>query len=655
MDGREALEEGEPEEALAKLTSVLEGEPSDSLRARVLNDRGVVHLRRGDSEQAALDFEASRRVDEKLAAPVYNLAVLHYQEGRLEPAEALFEQAATLAYDPTDARALEYLALIEHRRGNPVVAETRLMEAMERHPGSPRIRSALAEARLMADEPGEAVEYLLGALEADPAYAPAYFNLAVIHETRLADPDSAAHYYRQFIGQEPEPGPALTLARERTTQPTTVSGAGRTSEPGGSRAGTESGETRASEQGSQRTSSARQGRDDSSGTHRATTPPREPDTVEGHLARARTLAGADQEPNAYRSFLAALALAQAEGRGDPEMEKILQETVAACPRQPGAHYNFGLFLAERKRNEEGLACFRNSVALSPQSVPGYLGMAQTAVRTGQDKVALLALNRALRLEPDHPDALWGVAGLYDQNPSQSADALDAYRRFAAQHRDDPRAAKARERIQALTTALPPETETTRNAPDTPDQDRTRSANVPEQTQPTAPQRPRTSEPRAPGSRNTREAIAAFNRGNSHQARNEWDQAVEQYAQAVQHDPTMIKAHYNLGVAYHRLGKPDQAQAAYETCIRLDPCYVNGRYNLALLHREEGEPRAAVEQLGKLLACDARQAKAHYVMGLIYADAAGGRDVAIQHFRQFLRLSPQDPAAPQVREWLTKHP
>jgi tetratricopeptide (TPR) repeat protein len=359
--------------------------------------------------------------------------------------------------------------------------------------------------------------------------------------------------------------------------------------------------------------------------------------VDGFLDRGRRLASENRDAQGYRDFRQARAMAELQGLPDAELDRILRTAVAACPRQPGAHYDYGLFLADRGRDGEALDAFRRAVALAPQWVSGYLGLAEIASRTGRYEAAEAALARALRLDPGHREAQWGMAVLYDQGLHRQQDAVDAYRSFLTRNPNDARADQARQRIRDLESGLRPEPRPTMRIT------------------PPAVRPPPTLDIPKPRTRNKRTAIEAFNRGAAAQTRGDWSQAIAQYTRALEHDDTFTAAFYNLGVAYHNQGNTGLAREAYRHCIQRDRCHVNSRFNLALLDREQGDPHAAVNQLKELLLCDAQHARSHYVLGLLYAENLSRNDLAAAHFRQFLRLSPRDPAASSVRDWLNTHP
>jgi tetratricopeptide (TPR) repeat protein len=58
-----------------------------------------------------------------------------------------------------------------------------------------------------------------------------------------------------------------------------------------------------------------------------------------------------------------------------------------------------------------------------------------------------------------------------------------------------------------------------------------------------------------------------------------DEAIASYRQALQIDPNLAAAHYNLGSALSNQGKLDEALAELEIAVRLDPSSTLFRENL----------------------------------------------------------------------------
>lgn len=73
------------------------------------------------------------------------------------------------------------------------------------------------------------------------------------------------------------------------------------------------------------------------------------------------------------------------------------------------------------------------------------------------------------------------------------------------------------------------------------------------------------------------------------------QAAEHYRLALLHAPHATAA-FNLGLALEDLGHPTEAVQAYETALQLNPMLADAHYNLAGIFHATGDPMAAIRHL-----------------------------------------------------------
>ena len=664
---RDALAAGNPDQARELLAQSISADPADPSQAPAYNDLGVVYQRLGRDEEAAIAYENSRRLDPLLPGPTYNLGVLLFQRGDDSRAATLLREAAEI--DVADARPLEYAAARAIGAGRWEEAEELLDQARARAPDSPRVHSALGVARLHTRGAAEAMTNLLHALELNDQYAPAYFNLAVIHQDWLGDSDGAARYMNQYLAASPnDPHAASALDfidAIRDAEPPIDPGQP-FEEPSPASAGIDLPEPAAIDLADAPPAASSPDADltPEIGTPEpfdgAQEPPRQPEdpevanppdrppapvpvrppparprTVDGLLALAREEAGRGNTAQAYRTCREARVLA--DQLGDAlVVERVLVTAVSLCRDQAGAHYDYGLYLMKLEQPEAALRSFKQAVGLAPQWVPAYLGMAETAIRTEQYAAAQIALQRALRIDPGNREATWGLAGLYDQHLRRPDEAISAYRDFLARYDSDSRAPAARARIAALQRHL-----VNTSSPDPGISDTAREPDPPAA-------RLQIARPRV---RNHKAAVEAYNRGTIYQAREDWDQAIFFYTRALEQDDTFALAYYNLGKVYQTRKDTDLAIEAYEASVSLQPRHINSRFNVALLYRELGRNDRAVQQLQGILQIEPNHARAHYLLGLVYSEDRRTHEQAVAYFQRFLLLSPNDRAAPAVRQWL----
>lgn len=95
--------------------------------------------------------------------------------------------------------------------------------------------------------------------------------------------------------------------------------------------------------------------------------------------------------------------------------------------------------------------------------------------------------------------------------------------------------------------------------------------------------------------------AWINYGSLKKAQGEFDAAVELFQQAVEADPTLAIAHYNLGTAHRGRGYLDEAIAAYHQAIALNPNYAEAYQNLGVALFKLGQIPEALKAFQRAIA------------------------------------------------------
>lgn len=95
------------------------------------------------------------------------------------------------------------------------------------------------------------------------------------------------------------------------------------------------------------------------------------------------------------------------------------------------------------------------------------------------------------------------------------------------------------------------------------------------------------------------APAWFNLGFLIQKRNDHEEALRCFDQAIRFHEKMDRAHYGRALSLIALNRPEEAKAALERTIDLQPMSPYGYYQLASLHHRLGDEKACVKLVRKL--------------------------------------------------------
>jgi tetratricopeptide (TPR) repeat protein len=483
---------------------------------------------------------------------------------------------------------------------------------MEREPHSASVLAAMALVEQQRSGTEGALAYLMRALEEDPDYPPALYNLGLLYQEQFGDGQSAASYYEKFLAVAPDG--AYKDAARAAYEALLLSGADRP-QPSGAEPGEK-------------------------------TPAR---SVKELLGDARAVAKRGDTKAALQLCQAAAEQAKQQ-RDKSRLEQALRTGIELCPEEADAHYAWGRYCLDEARFTDALTGFKRARLLDPRRIDAYLGLSEAAAETGEFDAALVTLKQAIRLAPDNADVQWALAGLYDHHLGLTEQAIRTYRDFEQRFTADPRIVQAKERLPALEAILKEkrreaEAETTAGA----------STPGPETGPASEPEPEPVVELRRPRVRNTSAAVQAYNRGTSYQERQDWDRAIYYYRRAIENDSTFANAYYNLGTAYRAQRALGLAKDAYLHAVQLQPRMVNARYNLALVYMELNMNSAAIEQLRAVLRLQPNHALSHYVLGLLYSRSPQARNLTRRHYERFLELAPNDRSAATARAWLRSNP
>jgi tetratricopeptide (TPR) repeat protein len=120
-----------------------------------------------------------------------------------------------------------------------------------------------------------------------------------------------------------------------------------------------------------------------------------------------------------------------------------------------------------------------------------------------------------------------------------------------------------------------------------------------------------------------------------------DEAISQFREAIRVDPkASAEAHNSLGLALWTKGRQDEAISCYQEAIRLDPNgLASAHINLGSALQGKGRLDEAINHYQKATLDPKKSAMAHNCLGVALS-AKGRPDEAISHYQESIRLNPK---------------
>jgi len=100
----------------------------------------------------------------------------------------------------------------------------------------------------------------------------------------------------------------------------------------------------------------------------------------------------------------------------------------------------------------------------------------------------------------------------------------------------------------------------------------------------------------------------FNQANTHYEKQELDQALEDYNQAIQLNPDLAKAYSNRGAVYGKQGKLEKALEDFNQAIQLNPDLAEAYRNRGIIYKKQGNQEKAIQDLEKAASLYQQQGK-----------------------------------------------
>jgi tetratricopeptide (TPR) repeat protein len=134
------------------------------------------------------------------------------------------------------------------------------------------------------------------------------------------------------------------------------------------------------------------------------------------------------------------------------------------------------------------------------------------------------------------------------------------------------------------------------------------------------------------------AIIYLYRGNAHAFQEDWDAALREYLEAVQTDPQLAEAHYNLGVAFAAQGRLDRAIAAFKEALEHNQRLYEAHFSLGRCYQRLDDAGRAYIHYDQACSARPQAAEPRYYMGLMH-QSHGAHELAQRCFTEALRVEP----------------
>jgi predicted TPR repeat methyltransferase len=113
------------------------------------------------------------------------------------------------------------------------------------------------------------------------------------------------------------------------------------------------------------------------------------------------------------------------------------------------------------------------------------------------------------------------------------------------------------------------------------------------------------------------------------------------------DPNDVEALISLANANMVISRFDAAQDLYRRALDITPKNLDVRTNLAIAYKYGGKPAEAFAELQKNLAIDPKHGHSLYNLGFLYLTDKQDRAKAVETWKAWLRLYPDDPGAAEI--------
>jgi tetratricopeptide (TPR) repeat protein len=427
LKGQRLLNAGKYPEAVAKLEEAvgLLADAPPTVQAQALDWLGVARQYAGQPKEALDAYSKALKLDRNQAPAAYNLGCLYLEHGNYRAAIDQLNTCLALSrsVEIKDADiylkiGLAYLRMTGQTSGSEKTrhfdSARRYLDAVHKLAPSPEELNATGLILLQRNRSAnEAINRFKEALRLDPNYAPAILNMAVVHHYYLNDPHMALQGYRHYMAtpdnpQWPKPVPAKEIE-------TLVQGLERQLSP----AFTPAAQIQPSAVAKPAVINV------------APAPMPKPPSAKPEINTAQHTI---TNPPALRASVLptnAPGITHIPEAAKPASTQNRYRYVGSTTLVSGNH-NEALhlvshgFTAQQTNKNEAMTYFRRAIKTDPRCFDAYYLLGGVARESGNLPVALDALERAVSLKPESPDARYAFAWTLSKAkfPQDCADELE---------------------------------------------------------------------------------------------------------------------------------------------------------------------------------------------------------------------------------------
>lgn len=287
-------------------------------------------------------------------------------------------------------------------------------------------------------------------------------------------------------------------------------------------------------------------------------------------------------------------------------------------------------LMDNAQWREAATILAEAAGREPRSPSIMTAQAQVELYTAGAPAAKARLAPVVAMAPDYAPALFNMAVIERDWLRNPVEGKRYFQRYLAVAKNDSHTPIARAALQDRSgprPAAPP------------------PATRPAAVAPTAA----TPSPQAPP--NTAKATQALNQAvRYHQAR-QTDKAIQEYMRAIQHDPRMARAYFNLGLLLREKGDLPKARGAFEQALDCAPGMADARYMLGLILTSQGDEAGAISLFKENIEKAPKHADSHLALGMLYKRDKTKTALARKELARYLELAPDGATAKDVKNWL----